>query len=90
MLANAYIVCQHPQEHVIFTVSPDKPYTEYDVENMPFKDVKQSILFETQEMMEETMILLRFNCPDNDCAFIGRNWNDLKAHVRAVHGKLMW
>ncbi|KAF5377479.1 hypothetical protein D9615_005368 [Tricholomella constricta] len=40
-------------------------------------------------MMEETLILLRFNCPDSDCAYIGNGWGDLKLHVRATHGKLM-
>jgi E3 ubiquitin-protein ligase ZNF598 len=57
---------------------------------MAFKDTKLSIYFETQEMMEETLILLRFNCPDPDCEYIGNGWGDLKLHVRAMHGKFMW
>lgn len=57
---------------------------------MQFKDLKLSVYFETQEMMEDTLILLRFNCPDSECAYIGNGWNDLKLHVRATHGKIMW
>ena len=57
---------------------------------MQFKDPKLSVYFETQEMMEDTLILLRFNCPDSECAFIGNGWGDLRLHVRATHGKLMW
>ena len=57
---------------------------------IPYKDSKLSISFETQEMMEETLILLRFNCPDPECDYIGTGWNDLKLHTRGVHGKLMW
>jgi hypothetical protein len=40
--------------------------------------------------MEETLILLRFNCPDGSCDYIAGGWGDLKLHVRAAHGKLMW
>ena len=57
---------------------------------MQFKDTKLSVFFESQEMMEDTLILLRFNCPDSECAYIGSGWADLRLHVRATHGKLMW
>ncbi|KAJ2915232.1 hypothetical protein MD484_g5172, partial [Candolleomyces efflorescens] len=39
--------------------------------------------------MEETLILLRFNCPDSACDYLGNGWGDLKLHVRATHGKLL-
>ncbi|KAG5642923.1 hypothetical protein DXG03_001874 [Asterophora parasitica] len=81
--------CKEPQSTVIFTVSPDALFASYAPESISFKDTKLSIFFETQEMMEETLILLRFNCPDSDCAYIGNGWGDLKLHVRATHGKLM-
>lgn len=57
---------------------------------MNYKDAKLSIIFETQEMMEESLVHLRFNCPDEDCVFVAKGWNDLKMHARATHGKLMW
>ncbi|GLB34540.1 putative zinc finger [Lyophyllum shimeji] len=81
--------CKDPQASVIFTASRDAPFSSYAPESIPFKDAKLSIFFETQEMMEETLILLRFNCPDPDCVYIGNGWGDLKLHVRATHGKLM-
>ncbi|KAF8077552.1 hypothetical protein FPV67DRAFT_40 [Lyophyllum atratum] len=81
--------CKDPQPSVIFTVSPDALFSSFTPESIAFKDAKLSIFFETQEMMEETLILLRFNCPDPDCAYIGNGWGDLKLHVRATHGKLM-
>jgi hypothetical protein len=40
--------------------------------------------------MEETLILLRFNCPDPECDYIANGWSDLRLHVRGMHGKLMW
>ena len=75
---------------MIFTASPDAPFASYNQDSMVFKDAKLSIVFETQEMLEETLLLLRFNCPDPDCAYIGNGWGDLKLHVRASHGKLIW
>ncbi|TBU65357.1 hypothetical protein BD310DRAFT_863934 [Dichomitus squalens] len=81
--------CKEPQPSVIFTTSADAPWSSFTPEHIPFKDAKLSISFETQEMMEETLILLRFNCPDPQCDFIGNGWSDLKLHTRATHGKLM-
>lgn len=40
--------------------------------------------------MEDTLILLRFNCPDGSCDYIAGGWSDLKLHVRGAHGNLMW
>lgn len=75
---------------MIFTTSPDKLFASFKPEDIPYKDSKLAIFFETQEMMEETLILLRFNCPDPDCDYLGNGWGDLKLHTRASHGKLMW
>jgi E3 ubiquitin-protein ligase ZNF598 len=75
---------------VIFSASLDAPFSSYTLKTMRFKDPKLSVYFETQEMMEDTLILLRFNCPDPECTYIGNGWGDLKLHVRATHGKLMW
>lgn len=51
---------QHSQPNVIFTISPSKPYEEYKDDSIPYSDDKLNISFETNEMMEETLILLRF------------------------------
>ena len=82
---------QHPQPCVIFTASADKLFSEFDLESMPLKDTKLSIYFETEEVMEDTFVKLRYNCPDPDCEyFAGSGWNDLKAHIRGVHSKSLW
>ena len=75
---------------MIFTTSEDQPFTSYQTDDIPYKDERLAIVFETQEMMEETLILLRFNCPESDCSFIANGWGDLKLHTRATHGMLMW
>ncbi|KAJ3495674.1 hypothetical protein NLJ89_g10589 [Agrocybe chaxingu] len=81
--------CKEPQAMMVFTSSPDALFASFTPETIPFKDSKLSVYFETQEMMEDTLILLRFNCPDQECDYIGNGWGDLRLHVRAVHGKLM-
>ena len=83
-------VPQEPQNIVVFTVSPDAPWASYDPATLPYKDAKLNISFETQEMMEESVVLLRFNCPDSTCDYIGNGWSDLKLHTRGAHGKVMW
>ncbi|KDQ16304.1 hypothetical protein BOTBODRAFT_31004 [Botryobasidium botryosum FD-172 SS1] len=82
-------LCKEPQKAVIFTVSPTQPFEVYTQESTPFSDAKLCISFETQEMMEETMLLLRYNCPDADCDFVATGWADLKWHVRDKHGGVM-
>ena len=57
---------------------------------MPLKDSKLAIVFETEEMMEETLLLLRYNCPDPDCDHVDTSWQGLGLHTRAVHGKVIW
>ena len=38
--------------------------------------------------MEDTLALLRFNCPYFDCDYMGSGWLDLKKHARTEHDKL--
>ncbi|KAF9792169.1 hypothetical protein BJ322DRAFT_17332 [Thelephora terrestris] len=81
--------CKEPQLSLIFTTSPTATFKSFTPNAIPYKDAKLSIFFETQEMMEDTLILLRFNCPDGSCDYIARGWGDLKLHVRGAHGNLM-
>jgi hypothetical protein len=76
---------------VIFTTSPDATFASFRPDSIPYKDSRLVIYFETEEMMEETMILLRFNCPEPTCDYIAAaGWGDLKLHVRATHGRQLW
>lgn len=75
---------------MIFTTSPDALFSSYTPDMIPHRDSKLMIYFETADMMEETLILLRFNCPDSQCDYITPGWGELKLHVRSAHGKMMW
>ncbi|KAI8603045.1 hypothetical protein EDD21DRAFT_370149 [Dissophora ornata] len=81
--------CKADQGVMIFTRDAEKPFQEYDLKAMAFFDRKLNVYFEDQEMYEDTMVLLRFNCPDPDCEVACPDgWNQLKSHVKKVH-KLM-
>ncbi|GAA5912473.1 E3 ubiquitin-protein ligase HEL2 [Sporobolomyces salmoneus] len=55
--------CKTECDSVIFSESDSKPFEEYDAEATPFSDTKLGILFETRVQLEDTLSLLRFNCP---------------------------
>lgn len=85
------VMSQTAQTALVFTKSEDVLYESFDLEAMQFKDTRLAIYFETEEMRDETLILLKFNCPDTTCVYVATaGWNDLKLHVRSTHGKLMW
>ncbi|CAE6424774.1 unnamed protein product [Rhizoctonia solani] len=81
--------CKHSQVSIIFTTSPTKAYPDFTPNDIPFSDPKLQISFETQEMMEDTMILLRFNCPDPDCDVVAQGWSDLKWHAKEKHDSIL-
>ncbi|GAA95526.1 uncharacterized protein L969DRAFT_45026 [Mixia osmundae IAM 14324] len=59
----ACTICKTELPHVVFTVSPDAPYSAYDINQIAFRDKVLDIYFETSAMLEETLALLKFNCP---------------------------
>jgi len=75
---------------LIFTTSPTATFASFRPNDIPYKDTKLPIFFETREMMEDVLALLRLNCPDENCDYFATGWSDLKVHVRGVHGLLMW
>ncbi|KAG9083767.1 hypothetical protein FS749_005746 [Ceratobasidium sp. UAMH 11750] len=81
--------CKHPQVSIIFTKSATKNYSDFTPNDIPFSDPKLQISFETKEMMEDTLILLRFNCPDEDCDVVAHGWHDLKWHAKDKHDSIL-
>ncbi|BGP21047.1 hypothetical protein JCM10213_007564 [Rhodosporidiobolus nylandii] len=93
--------CKTECPTVVFTEDEEKPFEEYTPESTPFSDSKLGILFETRAQLDDTLSLLRFNCPykpglstetseaphsePEACPQILSGWSDLKRHVRAAH-----
>lgn len=42
-----------------------------------------------EDIVGDTVLLLRYNCPDASCDFAGLGWPDLHRHVRSAHSKKM-
>ncbi|KAF8337638.1 uncharacterized protein EI90DRAFT_3152271, partial [Cantharellus anzutake] len=80
--------CKSPQPRLIFTSSGSSP-CEVPPKAQSFIDDRLGIVFETKEMMNESLLLLRFNCPHVQCEFTAKGWADLKSHVRDDHAQFL-
>jgi E3 ubiquitin-protein ligase ZNF598 len=81
---------QKPQPLVIVTSSRDQLFESYAPSDTPFHDTKLSMDFETSDMMEDCLLLLRFNCPDVNCDHVAVGWPELKHHTKTVHDLFLW
>ena len=53
------------------------------------EDNTLGIKYEKQDIFEDAVLLLRYNCPDKDCDIACLGWPDLHQHVKTVHHKVM-
>ncbi|KAK1927275.1 putative cytoplasm protein [Papiliotrema laurentii] len=60
-----------------------------DVERFEFSDKKLGVVFEDEELIEQTLLLLRFNCPATDCDHMAVSWDHLEKHTLGTHGKVI-
>ncbi|KAF7919423.1 uncharacterized protein EAE98_009263 [Botrytis deweyae] len=81
--------CRAPSPFVIFTDNATKNYEDFSDEDISNTDPNIGIRYESNEIQEDTLLLLRYNCPDPDCIIACRGWPDLHRHVRSIHQKKM-
>lgn len=81
---------QAPSDALIFTTNPDMEFLSFHANEIPYRDERLNIYFETQQARDETLILLHFNCPEEHCEYAASNWADLRGHARSEHGRLFW
>ncbi|ODQ55263.1 hypothetical protein SAICODRAFT_88359, partial [Saitoella complicata NRRL Y-17804] len=86
---NTCAYCKADQPNVIFTKDEEKEYDDFKPEDLPFKDTKLGISFDSQQVQEDTIVLLRFNCPDPTCDVACSGWDDLGLHVKQAHNKFL-
>ncbi|WVQ68449.1 uncharacterized protein L199_006657 [Kwoniella botswanensis] len=60
-----------------------------DISAFPYADDILGVVFEDEDMMDATLLLLRFNCPYTDCPYQGTNWQSLEKHTLATHGLMI-
>ncbi|KAL1956144.1 hypothetical protein VTO42DRAFT_7579 [Malbranchea cinnamomea] len=81
--------CRTESNFVIFTDDPVKRYEAFGDSDFVRTDDNLGIKYETAEIFEDTVLLLRYNCPDKECEVACLGWPDLHRHVKSKHGKVM-
>ncbi|KAF5866179.1 hypothetical protein ETB97_000713 [Aspergillus alliaceus] len=81
--------CRTESSHVIFTNDHVKRFEDFTDSDFSQKDDNLGIKYENNEIFEDTVLLLRYNCPDTDCDVACLGWPDLHRHVKSKHGKVM-
>lgn len=91
-MANLLIMMhlQTESNFVIFTDDPGKRYEDFVDADFSRSDDNLGIKYEKDEIFEDTVLLLRYNCPDRNCDVACLGWPDLHRHVKSKHGKVMW
>lgn len=81
--------CRTEAATVIFTDDAVKRFEDFKPEDFSSTDQNLGICYEKSDIYEDTVLLLRYNCPDPDCDVACMGWPDLHRHVRSVHHKVM-
>ncbi|KAG7570946.1 hypothetical protein FFLO_01144 [Filobasidium floriforme] len=94
--------CKTVNPTLLFSSSPDTPFPtqatppgadfepgQLDVKQFEWHDEKLGVVFESQSMMEDVLLLLRFNCPSPSCAYQAASWDNLEKHTLSVHGAVL-
>ncbi|EKG14565.1 Zinc finger RING-type protein [Macrophomina phaseolina MS6] len=81
--------CRTLSDFVIFTDDLEKRYEEFSESEIASTDSNLGIKYEKAEICDDTILLLRYNCPDGSCDAACLGWPDLHRHVKSVHHKVM-
>ena len=81
--------CRTEAKFVIFTDDATKRYEDFVEADFQETDEVLGIKYEQTEIHSDTLLLLRYNCPDESCDIACRGWPDLHRHVRSIHHKVL-
>ncbi|KAJ5584717.1 uncharacterized protein N7459_004517 [Penicillium hispanicum] len=81
--------CRTESSFVIFTDDPVRRFEDFQKQDFARTDDNLGIQYEKDDIFEDTVLLLRYNCPDEDCDVACLGWPDLHRHVKSKHGKVM-
>ncbi|KAM0425433.1 hypothetical protein ACHAPT_009222 [Fusarium lateritium] len=81
--------CRTPAPYVIFTDDAEKRFEDYSEKDITTTDSNIGIKYTNEDIVGDTVLLLRYNCPDPSCDFAGLGWPDLHRHVKSAHRKRM-
>ncbi|KAJ5280589.1 hypothetical protein N7478_005961 [Penicillium angulare] len=81
--------CRTESNYVIFTDDPVRRFEDFQKKDFARADDNLGIQYENDDIYEDTVLLLRYNCPDEDCDVACLGWPDLHRHVKSKHNKVM-
>lgn len=81
--------CRTAAPFVIFTDDATKRFDEYAAADITSADENIGIRYTNEDIVGDTVLLLRYNCPDMNCDVAALGWPDLHRHVRSTHHKKM-
>ncbi|KAH7027239.1 uncharacterized protein B0I36DRAFT_364475 [Microdochium trichocladiopsis] len=81
--------CRTLAPFVIFTDDGTKRYEDYSEADITTTDDNIGIRYAKEDIVGDTVLLLRYNCPEESCDFAGLGWPNLHKHVRSTHNKKM-
>ncbi|GLA61703.1 hypothetical protein AtubIFM56815_002562 [Aspergillus tubingensis] len=81
--------CRTESNYVIFTDDHAKRYEDFKDSDFSQMDENLGIKYENNDIFEDTVLLLRYNCPDRGCDVACLGWPDLHRHVKSKHGRVM-
>ncbi|OAA60876.1 Zinc finger, RING/FYVE/PHD-type [Cordyceps fumosorosea ARSEF 2679] len=81
--------CRTEAPYVIFTDDAEKKFEDYKPADLTTVDNNIGIKYTNEDIVGDTVLLLRYNCPDASCDFAGLGWPDLHRHVKSAHRKRM-
>ncbi|MCJ1309968.1 hypothetical protein MMC25_003629 [Agyrium rufum] len=81
--------CRTEAKFVIFTDDAVKRYQDFHDEDFEQVDDILGIKYEKKEIFDDTVLLLRYNCPEPSCDMACWGWPDLHRHVKSTHQKAL-
>lgn len=86
---NSCAHCRNTASFVIFTDDASKRFEDFSSADFAHSDPALGVHYARPDIFEDTVLLLRYNCPDPGCDVACRGWADLHRHVRAVHAMVL-
>ncbi|KAK6357506.1 hypothetical protein TWF718_001815 [Orbilia javanica] len=77
--------CRTNSDYVIFTTNGEKAFEDYSASDIAATDETLGIKYEGKQVRADTLVLLRYNCPEPSCDVACLGWPDLHRHVRNTH-----
>lgn len=74
---------------VVFTDNAIKRFEDFQDTDIQQIDTTLGVRYEQKEIHADTVLLLRYNCPNPSCDVACYGWPDLHRHVKGVHHRVM-